>query len=112
MLNYIVLGVFCHLLSHSSASPLDSRAATSRTSVFQSIQKAGKPGPAELEFLYRKYNGMIPHDIKPPGDVVRAVRNDGTVKAEPVLYDVEYLSPVNIGGQTLNLVFDSGSSDL
>ncbi|KLU82260.1 aspergillopepsin-F [Magnaporthiopsis poae ATCC 64411] len=26
--------------------------------------------------------------------------------------DVEYLSPVNIGGQTLNLDFDSGSSDL
>lgn len=36
----------------------------------------------------------------------------GQVAATPEQGDVEYLSPVNIGGQTLNLDFDSGSSDL
>ncbi|KAI1340224.1 acid protease [Xylariaceae sp. FL0016] len=36
----------------------------------------------------------------------------GTVVNTPEANDVEYLSPVNIGGQTLNLDFDSGSSDL
>ncbi|KAJ4390827.1 hypothetical protein N0V93_004426 [Gnomoniopsis smithogilvyi] len=36
----------------------------------------------------------------------------GKVTNTPEAGDVEYLSPVSIGGQTLNLDFDSGSSDL
>ncbi|KAK8052462.1 eukaryotic aspartyl protease [Apiospora rasikravindrae] len=36
----------------------------------------------------------------------------GLVAAKPEENDVEYLSPVKIGGQTVNLDFDSGSSDL
>ncbi|RDW80430.1 aspartyl protease-1 [Coleophoma crateriformis] len=36
----------------------------------------------------------------------------GTVAATPEQGDVEYLAPINIGGQTMNMDFDSGSSDL
>ncbi|KAI1355997.1 aspartic peptidase domain-containing protein [Xylaria sp. FL0043] len=36
----------------------------------------------------------------------------GIVQNVPEANDVEYLSPVNIGGQVLNLDFDTGSSDL
>ena len=36
----------------------------------------------------------------------------GSVVATPESGDIEYLSPVTIGGQTVNLDFDSGSSDL
>ncbi|KAJ4416277.1 hypothetical protein N0V85_002346 [Neurospora sp. IMI 360204] len=36
----------------------------------------------------------------------------GAVTATPEQDDVEYLAPVKIGGQTINLDFDSGSSDL
>ena len=36
----------------------------------------------------------------------------GEVTASPEKYESEYLSPVSIGGQTLNLNFDTGSADL
>ena len=36
----------------------------------------------------------------------------GTVAANPEQNAALFLSPVDVGGQTLNLDFDSGSSDL
>lgn len=51
-----------------------------------------------------------------PNTAISAATNNtagvGQVVTTPEAGDVEYLSPVNIGGQTLNLDFDSGSSDL
>ena len=41
-----------------------------------------------------------------------AATDDGTVTASPEQYDQAYLEAVSIGGQTLNLDFDTGSSDL
>ena len=37
---------------------------------------------------------------------------DGEVTATPEANEIEYLSPVIIGGQSFNLNFDTGSSDL
>ena len=36
----------------------------------------------------------------------------GSVVANPMLHDSQYLSPVTIGGQTMNLDVDTGSADL
>jgi hypothetical protein len=46
------------------------------------------------------------------GGVSAATNGTGLVTATPEQGDVEYLSPVQIGGQTINMDFDSGSSDL
>jgi len=46
-----------------------------------------------------------------PADVAAAAAQ-GSVAATPEQYDSEYLCPVGIGGQTLNLDFDIGSADL
>lgn len=39
-------------------------------------------------------------------------KNAGVVVNTPLNGDTEYISPVTIGGQTINMDFDSGSSDL
>lgn len=74
-------------------------------------QTVAKPfilsGPAQMAKVYAKYGKAAPKDV-----VAAAAANGGPVSTSPSQYDSEYLTPVSIGGQTLNLDFDTGSSDL
>jgi hypothetical protein len=79
----------------------------------------GRNGPRALLKTLRKYRMPIPPALMESVEANemitkrQAAKNGtGLVTATPEPNDVEYLSPVNIGGQTLNLDFDSGSSDL
>jgi aspergillopepsin I len=86
-------------------------------------------GPAALRKAYRKFgidattlSGVDVSDFKPfdtkqstSGKSVKdAVDSDqtGSVSATSVQGDVEFVSPVTIGGQTLDMDFDTGSADL
>lgn len=71
----------------------------------QSIEKAYQAGPVLLQNTFLKYNVAVPTDVQ-------AAASNGSVTATPEQYDSEYLCPVTIGGQTLNLDFDTGSADL
>ncbi|KFA71587.1 hypothetical protein S40288_08336 [Stachybotrys chartarum IBT 40288] len=84
----------------------------------------GRNGKRALEKAYRKY-GMPLTRRQPPAsssDNLVARRDTdvpasdlsrkGVVAASPEVDDLEYLSPVSIGGQVVNLAFDTGSSDL
>ncbi|RDW63144.1 pepsin-like aspartic protease [Aspergillus mulundensis] len=53
----------------------------------------------------RKYGGNVPPHIS---DAI----TQGSAVTTPEEYDIEYLTPVNVGGTTLNLDFDTGSADL
>ncbi len=78
--------------------------------VFQELNRRFvRRGPTAIATAYRKYNKPLPQDVKV---AAAQTTNDGTVTATPEQFDVEYLCPVTIGGQTLNLNFDTGSSDL
>ena len=94
------------LISITSASPVEKRKEA--FSVHQTIPKPFiKSGPAAVAAVYKKYGGTAPKDV-----LAAAAANDGTVTTTPEQYDSEYLTPVSVGGQTLNLDFDTGSSDL
>jgi aspergillopepsin I len=69
-------------------------------------------GTAALLKAYRKFN------LEPTRDMPHAFlselnkRQDGSAPASPDTNDVEYLVPTTVGGQVLNLDFDTGSADL
>ena len=74
-------------------------------SIQQTVRALPQSGPRHLARLYSKFKAET------PSDVITALTNEN-VAATPEAYDSRYLCPVTIGGQTLNLDFDTGSSDL
>ena len=71
-------------------------------------------GPIALARTYGKYAklGATAPAVVNAAASKAAGTDDGTVVASPEQYDQAYLESVTIGGQTLNLDFDTGSSDL
>src|SRR5277367_3397440 len=70
-----------------------------------SFPKPFQAGPVALKNALVKYGAAVPENVA-------AAAAQGSVIATPEQYDSEYLCPVDIGGQTLNLDFDTGSADL
>ncbi|KAF9629696.1 putative aspartyl protease protein [Lasiodiplodia theobromae] len=77
-----------------------------------------RPAPTKTTKTLGKRSFKVPRNLNPKikrkdGAVAmrKAMRN-GEVAANPEENEALFLSPVKIGGQTLNLDFDSGSSDL
>lgn len=70
-------------------------------------------GPNAMLKAYAKYGfstvGRATNSTAAPA---AGAAGTGTVAAAPEPNNAEYLSPVNIGGQTVTLDFDTGSSDL
>ena len=100
--------VLAGLATVASAVPTGS----SRKSTFTVNQKARPATHAKainLPGMYAsalsKYGAAVPASVK-------AAAESGTAVTTPEANDVEYLTPVNVGGTTLNLDFDTGSADL
>ncbi|KAL8723531.1 MAG: hypothetical protein Q9225_000166 [Loekoesia sp. 1 TL-2023] len=74
-------------------------------------------GAAALGRTYRKYGWEVPEALSKNVQMIQTLAADqdgeeGTVKATPEEGDAAFLSPIKIGGQTLMVDFDTGSSDL
>ena len=93
------------LAALAQAKPVPQASAKTGFTIRQSIAKPFTPGAVALSKTYQKYKASVPADVA-------AAASSGSVVATPQQYDSEYLCPVTIGGQTLNLDFDTGSADL
>jgi hypothetical protein len=80
----------------------------------------GPNGPAAMRKVFRKYGWVVKDDFvaiskaaNTTADAAAAGgKQSGSVAANPEDNAALFLSPVEVGGQKLNLDFDSGSSDL
>ena len=89
----------------ASAKPIPQAGIKTGFTVNQSVAKPYQAGPVVLQNALQKFGASVPSDVA-------AAAASGSVTATPEQYDAEYLCPVTIGGQTLNLDFDTGSADL
>ncbi|KAL9101059.1 MAG: hypothetical protein Q9163_003633 [Psora crenata] len=72
---------------------------------------AGPIALAQALGKYRKVGLSASSSVQAAASKAAAI-DDGTVAANPEQFDQAYLEATSIGGQTLNLDFDTGSSDL
>ena len=116
-MHFSKLGAASAIFSVAASSPteyestVEKRGVTFRVDQAVNTAKLGyiQSGPAAVAAVYGKYKKTPPSDV-----AAAAATQSGTVAANPEQYDSEYLCPVTIGtpGVTLNLDFDTGSSDL
>lgn len=109
MVLFTQLSVALALISLASSSPVSISGLLRTFTVSQNTTKPIiKSGPLALANAYQKFKVDVPADVA----AAAAAAADGSVTATPEANDAEYLCPVTIGGQTLNLDFDTGSADL
>lgn len=108
MLSFKSLNKTAALVLSVLASFIDGQDSKTTFTLHQIESKSSvKSGPAAVLSKYHKFN------LRAPENVQSAVAdNHGTASASPVEFDGKYLTPITIGGQTLNLQVDTGSDML
>ncbi|KAI0190507.1 secreted aspartic proteinase precursor [Xylaria flabelliformis] len=117
-----VVALTAALAGLAAATPIKGKIGTTKNGSFTVNQVANpsfKPhGAYQLAKAYNKYGIPMPEGLAKTvakyNAAKKAKRDSGSAKTTPEQYDIQYLTPVQIGtpAQTLNLDFDSGSSDL
>jgi aspergillopepsin I len=106
-LTHIQAVILC-ISALTTASPLSARTGKKAFSVKQikvAATKTTNPA-AHYAKVLRKYGAAVPDHVR------AAAAATGTVTTTPTEYDSEYLTPIDVGGTTMNLDIDTGSSDL
>lgn len=102
-----VTAILASLAAVASAVPVEN--TRKGFTVKQVAKPATKTKTVNLPAMYAnalaKYGGTVPASVK-------AAAESGSAVTTPQANDEDYLTPVSVGGSTLNLDFDTGSADL
>ncbi|KAK4159868.1 penicillopepsin [Cladorrhinum sp. PSN259] len=132
ILHVVLLGL---LIPWVSAEPSRIQKRSFRVDRVKNTHFKGHNGPRSLLKAYRKYQMPVSDELleavanqeeplnrrwffkttKPlssNSNHKNKIANYGLVTATPQVGDIEFISPISIGGQTINVDFDSGSADL
>ncbi|KAH7395084.1 aspartic peptidase domain-containing protein [Phaeosphaeria sp. MPI-PUGE-AT-0046c] len=136
MSSFRILFIVALLVAIALAAPAPTRRRNLQKRSFKvprqlnTAHPTGPNGLAAMRKVFRKYNFQVREDFMSSEGLIgqtkvsksdnategkasaTAANQTGTVVAAPEQNAALFLSPVEIGGQTLNLDFDSGSSDL
>lgn len=100
----------------SAAAPLEEHRQRSPGFTVHQVRNPSfvKNGAVALARAYRKFGKPLPEGLSSTMAVRRRQEEQGSAETTPEPQDTEYLTPVAVGtpAQTLNLDFDTGSSDL
>ncbi|KAJ5719275.1 hypothetical protein N7493_007730 [Penicillium malachiteum] len=94
------------LASVSSAIPTGGKKNTF------SVNQVAIPATKTKNFANNYARALAKYGVSVPSHIEAAAQQSGSATTTPESNDEEYLTPVNVGGTTLNLDFDTGSADL
>ncbi|KAH7324888.1 penicillopepsin [Stachybotrys elegans] len=112
---YFLCAIWLYLLPLSSALAIEKRSTSHKITRVPNDNFTGRSGRLAVRKTLQKYDMLPDEPVASPCRrrvARRAAGKTAAVEAVPTTDDVQYLSPVTIGDQTLNLAFDTGSSDL
>ncbi|KAF2461935.1 aspartic peptidase domain-containing protein [Lineolata rhizophorae] len=104
------LATFLALAGATFAAPTNTHVFSKRSFSINQVARGQrlKSAPLEMRRTYRKYGKPVPTQV----DRAAAAVSTGSAPANPAQYDQYYLTPVEVGGQDLELDIDTGSGDL
>ncbi|KAJ5549197.1 Penicillopepsin-1 [Penicillium frequentans] len=91
---------------------LASIACAAPTAGKYSVKQVARPATKTINFASQYARALTKFGATVPSNVQAAAVASGVATNTPSTDDEEYLTPVNVGGTTLQLDFDTGSSDL
>ncbi|KAI4154041.1 MAG: hypothetical protein L6R39_001452 [Caloplaca ligustica] len=105
------------LFSSVSAAPTKTGGKSFKIQRRATARPRSRNGVAALGKAYRKYGWEVAPGLTdkiriPQNNSIKHAEGEGTVIATPEESDASFLSPIEVGGQTLMMNFDTGSSDL
>ncbi|KAI2789397.1 Penicillopepsin-1 [Penicillium oxalicum] len=87
-------------------------AAPASTNGKFTVNQVARPATKTTNFAASYGRALTKYGAAVPAHIAAAAVQSGAATTTPTEYDEEYLTPVTIGGTTLNLDFDTGSADL